>query len=227
MILIVDPDIEEQKRIRHLFFAKFAICTCGAVPEEVEEALSRYPVAAVYLPRTALLDDPIGFCRAFKLAHPNVALVAGVQKSDPAVDLDALYGVTDNIPLLPIATVRLAEILCELIRLYTGRDRLEQIVNGVVISIYHPNVFFCGVKIRFGISSLSLLSYLASQAPRCVPSPELTQNVGSPYAPPYDVGRIRKLVFDVNARARAAIGRPIIVNVKGEGYRIDPFATLP
>lgn len=227
MILVVDQDPAEYKRIQHRLFRDFCLNTCGSVAEEVENTLLSYPVVAVYIPRTATIPNPIEFCRAFKFAHPNIPLIAGVEKEDPKLDLDILYGVTDNIPLQPLRIVKIAEIICEMIRLYTRKDRLQQTVDGLTLNIYRKAAVFCGLSIPYGVSALCLLRYLAVNHPNPIPLEELTRNIKSPYAPKYNISRIRKLIYDVNFRSRIYINRKLIVNVKEKGYALNAFPETP
>lgn len=224
MILIVDNDPVRRIETQHTFFAKFALNTCGAHADETEEALATYPVAAVYMPYAEALPDPIGFCRAFKLAHPNIPLIAAVPKDGAGIDLDILYGVTDNIPLRPITLMQQAEIVCEMIRVYTGRDRLEQNVAGVTLSIYTFSVIFCGRVTTFSAGEVSILRHLAAQAPRPVPVSELARCTGGPRTRRETDGRIRQRISIANQHAVKVFGRPLIANIHGKGYIIDPFA---
>ncbi len=227
MILIVDNDPERRLRAQHSFFSVFALNTCGASTTDVEQALSRYPVAAVYAPYAEALPDPIGFCRSFKLQHPNIPLIATVPKEGSGLDLDILYGVTDNIPLRPITLMHQAEIVCEMIRLYTKRDRLEQNIAGVTLSIYTFSVIFCGISATFSANSVSILHHLAAQAPRPVPVSELARCTGGPRTRHETDGRIRQRISATNQRAVEVFGRPLIANIRAKGYIIDPYAVKP
>ncbi len=224
MILIVDNDPIRRIEAQHTFFSKFALNTCGSSTDETEETLLAYPVAAVYVPYAEALPDPIGFCRAFKLAHPNIPLIAAVPKDDPGLDLDILYGVTDNIPFRPITPMHQAEIICEMIRMYTGRDRLEQNVGGVTLSIYTFSVIFCGRVSTFSVGEVSILHHLAAQAPRPVPVSELARCTGGPRTRHETDGRIRQRISIANQHAVRVFGRPLIANIRGKGYVIDPYA---
>ena len=227
MILIIDNDPARRLEAQQLFFSNFALNTCGAAAEETEAALSSYPVAAVYVPYAEALPDPIGFCRSFKLAHPNIPLIAAVPKEGSGLDLDLLYGVTDNIPLRPILPMHQAEIICEMIRMYTGRDRLEQNIAGVTLSIYTQTVLFCGRTASFSLSELSILHHLAAQAPRPVPVSELARCTGGPRMRNGSEGRIRQRISIANQDAIRAFGRPLIANIRAKGYIIDPYAAKP
>ena len=225
MILVVDNDSARLMKMRRTLYEKFALNTCGATDKEAEASLTQYPVAAVFVPFAETLPDLIGFCRRFKLAHPNIPLIATVPKEAPGLDLDLLYGVTDNIPLRPLFLIRQVEIICEMIRLYTRRDRLEQTVAGVTLNIYTPTVFFGGLHSRFSVGSLSILRYLASQSPRPVHVDELARCTGNPVGRHETGGRVRQRISMANQHAIEVFGRPLIANKRGVGYFIDPYAT--
>ena len=224
MILVVDHDPERRLKMQYRIYAKFALNTCGAATDEVEDTLGRYPVAALFLPYAEELPDLIEFCRSFKLRHPNIPLIATVPKGTPEEELDALYRVTDNIPLRPLFLIRQIEIVCEMIRLYTRRDRLEQTAAGVRLSIYTFTIFFCGRMTTYCPSALSILHHLATHAPEPVSVEELARCTGNPCDRRETGGRIRQRISAINQQATRELGRPLIANIRAKGYVIDPYA---
>ncbi len=219
MILIIENDSEKRNAVRYDFFSKFAINTCGADTETAEAAFDRFRIEAAYIPNTVSLKDPVGFCRAFKRAHPEIPLVAAVPKNCELPYLDELYAVTDNIPLLPLASVRIAEIICELIRMYTGKDRLELGVAGVTLNIYCASIFYGTAVLPLGVHTISILRYLFSQSPRPVPQEELCAATGSPYRE-RSYANLRVRIHTINRRTADFIGRPLIAHEPGKGYYI-------
>ena len=219
MILIIENDKEKQDACRCTFFSKFAINTCGATTDTVEEAFSRFRIEAAYIPNTVSLPDPVAFCRAFKRAHPEIPLIAAVPKKEALPYLDELYAVTDNMPLLPLAAVRIAEIICELVRMYTGKDRLELMVAGVSLNIYCSYLFYGNSALPVGVHTVSILRYLFSQSPRPVPPEELCAATGHPCRE-RSYGSLRVRIHDINRRTADFIGRPLIANERGKGYYI-------
>ena len=219
MLLIIENDPKKRISIQHEFFAKFAINACGASYRLVGRAFERFPVCAAYIPNTEAIPNPVGFCRRFKQAYPHIPLVAAVGRTGSRLDLDALYTVTDNIPLLPLATVRVAEILCELMRLYTGRDHVENTVHGLYFNIYTFSVYYGGIECFLGANSLSILRYLAWAEPRPVTATELALGTCSPLSS-RTTSCMRTHVYDINRKCVAAFGNRVISHTPGEGYRI-------
>ncbi len=219
MILIIENNKERQDACRREFFSKFAINTCGATTDSVEEAFSLFRIEAAYIPSTVTLTDPVAFCRAFKQAHPDIPLIAAVPKASAPSYLDELYAVTDNIPLLPLAAVRIAEIICELIRMYTTEDRLELCVAGVSLNIYCFCLFYGNSVLPVGVHTISILRYLFSQSPRPVPAEELCLATGHPCRE-RSPGGLRVRIHDINRRTADFIGRPLIAHERGKGYYI-------
>lgn len=219
MILIIDTDTAKIEAVRCEFFSKFAINTCGSTPDAVEDAFSRYRIEAAYIPNTQSLPDPVGFCRAFKRARPEIPLVAAVPKKLALPYLDELYAVTDNIPLLPLAAVRIVEIICELIRMYTGNDRLDICVAGVSLNVYCFSLFYGNSVLPVGVHTVSLLRYLFTQSPRPVPVEELCAATGNPRRP-RTPGNLRVRIHATNRMTADFIGRPLIAHERGKGYYI-------
>lgn len=220
MLLIIENDPKRRATIRHEFYRKFAINTCGASYRFIDSAFQKYPISAAYIPNTETIPNPIGFCRRFKASHPRIPLVAAAPRAGTKLDLDDLYRVTDNIPLLPLATVRVAEILCELMRLYTGEDRVESNVRGLHFNIYSFSVVFGGVECFLGANSLSILRHLAWEDPRPIPTTELALCTGSPLYR-HSTSCIRSHMSEINKRCIAAFGNKVVSHIRGKGYTID------
>ena len=220
MVLIIENDPKKRAAVRHEFFAKLAINTCGASYRFIDRAFERFPITAAYIPTTETIPNPVGFCRRFKKAYPHIPLVAAVPRAGSRIDLDALYTVTDNIPLLPLATVRIAEILCELMRLYTGRDHVENTVRGMYFNIYTFSVFYGGVECFLGANSLSILRYLAWAEPRHVTAAELALGTCSPLSS-RTTSCMRTHIYDINRKCVAAFGNKVVSYTPSKGYRID------
>ena len=217
MILVIENDPNIRLSVRKALY-KFPLNTCGAAYRYTESVLAKFPVSAVYIPRIEKIPNPIGFCRKFKEAHPNLPLVAAAER-DSKVDLDALYAVTDNIPLRPIATVRVAEILCELRRLYTGRDVAECAVAAALLLPLHATMLRChGHWLSLTTKNLSLLRHLAEAYPREVTADELSRCTGSPSEKGAS-NLTRKMINEINARVTKITGRPIILRGR-TGYTI-------
>lgn len=227
MILIIDSNKERLLKLRAHFYSKFAIATCAYDEAEPEAAFSAHPITLAYIPHTEELDAPVEFCRAFKSRHPELPLVAAVPKTYRGVDLDALYAVTDNIPLMPMTALRLAELLCEMIRMHTGQDRLALPARGIEITIYTNLVFFAGKTIPITVSGRNILRYLASQAPRPVPIAELTAATARPQRPNDSEHAACMRLRTINRKFRETFGRPLIHNIHGVGYYIDPNPVSP
>lgn len=222
MILIIENDAERCYRTRHEFFLKFGLNTCVATENGIGEAMARCRVSAAYIPFAEELSDPIAICRAFKEKYPEIPLVAAVPKGYEGLDLDALYAVTDNIPLRPLPTVKVAEIICELIRIYTGVDRLEQQYAGFSINIYTTSVFYGLRACTVGRNGISILRHLFAYAPTPITAEELARCTCSPVNETRTLSCIRMQIKAINTRALAILGTPIIRNVRGSGYTVGP-----
>ncbi len=218
MILIIENDPAMRKSVRHAFY-KIPLNTCGASHRYAEAVLQKFPVSAVYIPRIETIPNPIGFCRRFKEAHPELPLVAAAERGG-SVDLDALYAVTDNIPLRPIATIRVVEILCELCRLYTGRDPADCRVGRALVLTPYAHIACCHCRwMTFTTHALSLLRHLAEAYPREVSSKELSLCTGSPLAK-RTPSAVRTMISELNARVMRATGHPIVVR-GATGYTVS------
>lgn len=219
MILVIENDPAVRQSTRTALY-KLPINTCGASHRYAEAVLREFPVNAVYIPRIETIPNPIGFCRRFKEAHPELPLIAAATR-DTAVDLDALYAVTDNIPLRPIATIRLAEILLELCRLYTGRDICDCRIGQALRLTPYARMARChGRWIDFTTHELSLLRHLGEAYPREVSSTELSLCAGPPGGK-RSRSAVRTMISEINARAVCRAGAPIIVRAR-MGYTILP-----
>ncbi len=218
MLLIVENNPDALMKVRHNLYRKYALNTCGATTEEAETALATYPVRAVYIPNAEALPDPIGFCRAFKLLHPKIPLIAAVPKQCADIDLDALYAVTDNIPLRPLKTSRILEIIYELVRLYEGRDYLHLEYEGIALPLYSSHLFYYGEILSFSLAEFSVIRYLLEAAPRPVTATELAANTCNPMLSKRTTRNIASRIYNLNCRAKAKIGRPLISRINKQGY---------
>ena len=221
MILVIESDSALRIKTQDAFYRKFALNTCGCSPGETEAAFSSYRIAAAYIPYAETLSDPVGFCREFKNLHPNIPLIAAVPKGFDTIDLDRLYAVTDNIPFRPLYDIRTIEIICDLIRIYTGKDRLHIRHNGLEINLFVFSIYYCGLSDKIGVNSVSILPYLCCQYPRPVPASELAACTGNPRKEGRTDECIRTHINFINRRARASFGRPLVRCIRGTGYVID------
>ncbi|MBO7292371.1 MAG: hypothetical protein J6V07_00370 [Clostridia bacterium] len=222
MILIIENDPKKRFATRHEFFLKFGLNTCGAATDGIDEVMARCRVSAAYIPFAEALSDPIAVCRAFKEKNPEIPLIAAVPKGYEGIDLDALYAVTDNIPLRPLPTVKVAEIICELIRIYTGGDRLEQQYAGFSINIYTTSVFYGLRACTVGRNGISILRHLFAYAPSPITAEELARCTCTPINETRSLSCIRMQIKAINTRAEAILGVPIIQNIRGRGYTVSP-----
>ena len=219
MLLIIDNAKEAREELRRKFFYDFAINTCATSLRNFESAFAKHPISAAYIPNMESVPNPIGYCRRFKAAHPEVPLIAAVPSTETKIDLDALYRVTDNIPLTPLPMIRLVEIICELQRLYTGRDHLDLCYGTLSITPYTFTVFYGGQPLELSVNAISILRYLCEQAPRPIPTAELVAATGSPdrrRTPSALSSRINEL----NKLSQKAIGCRMVSHVRGKGYII-------
>ena len=129
---------------------------------------------------------------------------------------------TDNIPLRPLPTVKLAEIICELIRIYTGADRLEQQFSGFTINIYTSSVFYGLRACTVGKNGISILRHLFANAPNPITAEELARCTCTPINETRSLSCIRMQIKAINTRAEAILGVPVIRNIRGQGYTIGP-----
>ncbi len=218
MIFIIENDHKIRDRERRRFY-KFPLNTCGSASRYAIEKISDYPVTAIYIPNIDTVPNPIEFCRKLKKAYPSLPLIVTVPKTDK-IDLDTLYRVTDNMPNRPLATVRLAEIICELSRLYTGRDFIECKVNSALkLTIYAHVATVHQRLLSFNSQALSVLRHLAEAYPRYVPTEELALCTGV-HRGKRSPESVRFQIFKINAKAKARTGRPIIVFKRGCGYTV-------
>lgn len=219
MLLIIDNSKELREELREKFFSDFAINTCATSARNFESAFAKYHVRAAYIPNTESVQNPIGYCRRFKAAHPNIPLIAAVPRENAGIDLEALYRVTDNIPLKPLPAIRLIEIICELQRLYTGRDHLELTYGALMISPYTLTVLYGGIPLDLSASAVSILRYLCEEAPRPVPAHELLATTCSPHRK-RSPSAIRTHINELNKRSLTSIGCRIVTHVRNQGYII-------
>lgn len=222
MILVIENDPKRRLAIRHELFLKFGLNTCGAAIDEIDGTLSRFRVSAAYIPYAEELCDPIGVCRSFKAKSPEIPLIAAVPKGCERIDLDALYAVTDNIPLRPLPAVKVAEIICELIRIYTGKDRLEQRIGSFSINIYTSAVFYGFRACTVGKNGISILRHLFAYAPEPITAEELARCTCTPLNETRSLSCIRMQIKAINTRAEAILGVPVVRNVRGRGYTVGP-----
>ena len=219
MILIIDNSKPDREALQEKFFSDFGLNTCATSARYSESAFAKYKIDAAYIPNAETIPNPIGYCRRFKAAHPNVPLIAAVPREGTDIDLDALYRVTDNIPLRPLPAIRLVEIICELMRLYTGRDRLELTCGPLSITPYTFTALYCGCPVELNASALSILRYLCEAAPRPVQTEELTCTTCAPNRK-RSPSTIRTHINQLNKKSIAAVGCRMVTHVHGQGYVI-------
>ena len=219
MLLIIDNSVEFRKELRLELFRRFAINTCAASSRHYESAFAKYPIGAAYIPNLETVPNPIGFCRRFKAAHPDIPLIAAVPRGYEGIDLDKLYSVTDNIPLKPIHRIHVVEIIYELQRLYTGRDHLELTCGPLAITPYTYTAFFCGRPIRLTVGMMSILRYICEAAPRPVSAEELRIASGTPFVK-RSLSAVRSQITEINRISKRTIGAPIVSLDYGKGYII-------
>ena len=219
MILIIDNSKSDREELQEKFFSDFAINTCATSARNIESAFSKYKIDAAYIPHTEMIPNPVGYCRRFKAAHPDIPLIAALPREGTGIDLDALYRITDNIPLRPLPSIRLVEIICELMRLYTGRDYLELTCGPLSITPYTFTALYCGRPVLLNASAFSILRYLCEAAPRPVPTEEL---IGTTCAPnrKRSPSAIRTQINELNKRALSSVGCRMVTHVYGQGYII-------
>ena len=219
MLLIIDNSKEAREELRKKFFCDFAINSCAASSRNFESAFKKHPIGAIYIPDIEGIPNPIGYCRRLKTAYPEIPLIVSVMHEATRIDLDALYRVTDNLPKQQIPMIRLVEIICELQRLYTGRDHLDLCCGSLSITPYTFTVLYCGVPIVLNASAVSILRYLAEAAPRPVPTQELLVSTCAPYRK-RNGSAIRTQINELNRSALSAVGCRLVTHLRGQGYVI-------
>ena len=218
MTFIIENDYKLRESERRRFY-KFPLNTAGSASRYAIEKIAEYPVTSLYIPNIDTVPNPIGFCRKLKEAYPHLPLIVTVPK-DGKIDLDTLYRVTDNMPNRGIAAVRLAEIVCELSRLYTGRDFIECKVNASLkLTVYAHVATVHGILLSYSTHALSVLRHLAEAYPRYVPTEELALCTGV-HTGKRSPESVRFQIFKINAKAKARTGSPIITYKRGHGYII-------
>lgn len=219
MILIIDNSKPDREALQEKLFSDFGLNTCATSARNAESAFAKHPIGAAYIPHAEMIPNPVGYCRRFKAAHPDIPLIAAVPREGTGIDLDALYRVTDNIPLRPLPAIRLVEIICELMRLYTGRDHLDLICGPLSITPYTFTALYCGCPVELNASAFSILRYLCEAAPRPVPTEEL---IGRTCAPnrKRSPSAVRTQINQLNKRSLSVVGCRMVTHVHGQGYII-------
>lgn len=223
MLLIIENDKQNREILQKRLFSDFAINTCATSSRNIESAFTKYRIGAAYIPDAEAIPNPIGYCRRFKEAHPNIPLIAAIPSNCTKIDRDALYRVADNIPIKPLPMIRLVEIICELQRLYTGRDYLDLHYGALSITPYTFTVFYGGVPIELSVNAVSILRYLCEEAPRPVPAEELLRTTGTPDRK-RSLSAIRSQINELNKISLSALGCRIVTHVHGKGYIIGSEA---
>ena len=210
MLLIIENDNDLLLEERCRFFKRFAMSTWGAGFNDYENAFEKFPIDAVYVPRVAQAEDPIGFCRALKQSHPNVPLVTPIKREECTIDLDALYTVTDNIPIYPLTFVQMGEIICELQRMYTGRDFLEPVYRSLRMSIYTTTAIYNMTTFSVNTNESAILRHLWVSMPRHVSLDEMALISCRPDRH-HNEFHVKVLIDGINRRARTISGHDVIL----------------
>ena len=219
MLLIIENSVEARNEIHKRLFYDFAINACTSSARSFENAFLKYHITAAYIPNTEAIQNPIGFCRRFKNAHPDIPLIAAVPREGAAIDLDALYRVTDNLPLKPLPMIRLIEIILELERLYTGRDHLSLTCGALTLTPYTFTVLYCGVPLELSVSAVSILRYLCEEAPRPITVQELLKTTCSPERK-RTPSAIRTHISEINKLSVEKLGARMVTHIRDRGYII-------
>ena len=219
MLLIIDNAKDVREALQDKLFYEFALNTCATSARNTESAFAKHQIDAAFIPNAGTIPNPVGYCRRFKAAHPDIPLIAAIPQDYEGIDPDALYRVTDNIPTTPLPTIRLVEIVLELQRLYTGRDHLALTSGALSISPYALTVLYCGCPIELSANAISILRYLCEAAPRPVPTAELLSETCAPNRQRKPAA-LRMQIAEINKRSVAVIGTRMISHIVGKGYVI-------
>ena len=223
MLLIIEKDKDLLLKERCHFFKRFGMSTWGADFDDYEEVFDELPVDAVYIPRVEQAPDPIGLCRAIKQAHPNIPLVTPIAREECTLDLDALYAVTDNIPLYPLTFVQMGEIICELQRMYTGRDFLEPVYAALRMSIYTPTSIYASSALRLNVNESAILRHLWVSMPRHVTLDELALLSCRPDRHHTEF-YVKNIIDDINRRTRKITGCDLVIFDEERNVYLGPPA---
>lgn len=224
MILIIDKDNDYSMAQRLKLYRMFALNTYACTPDEADVAITEHRAGAIYIPRIETIDDPVSFCRHLKQAFPKVPLITPLPKVDPSIPYDALYPVTDNIPLTPLPFAHLVEIIAELQRIYTGRDHMQMTAGPLTLYLHAFTVAYAARLFSLTPLQLSILRYVAEAHPNHVPASELCRYAGCPNRPMTKKGLQTNITL-MNEKVRSITGYPILFSRYGKGFRISsvPF----
>ena len=219
MFLIIDNDRSIRLGMQRSLY-RHTLNTCAASARTAVQAPLRFSVHTAYVPRLETIPNPIGFCRRFKLAYPKIPLAVRLAE-DSLIDLDALNAVTDTIIIKEISSLDLAELLCELTRLYSGRDLLSCRAGALSLNIYARVAHIHGRLFSLTGSTISILRYLAEAHPRPVAPTELAKCTGTP-GKVHTPSCVSSILSRLNQRVVYYTGQPIVSSSRGGGYRILP-----
>lgn len=219
MILIVDEDADYALSVRLKFHRAFALNTFACTPGEVDAAVVEHRADAIYVPRIETVEDPVGFCRHLKTAFPSVPLITPLPKADSPIPYDALYPVTDNIPLTPITPARLVDIIAELRRLYTGRDHMQLTAGSLTMYLHSFTAAYAAHLFSLTAIQASILRYVAEAHPNHVPLRVLCRYAGCP-GRPMSPKAMQTTITQLNEKVARATGCPILFSLYGKGFRI-------
>ena len=224
MILIVDKDSDYALSVRLKLHRTFALNTFACTPGEVEDAVAEHRADAIYVPRIETVEDPVGFCRHLKSTFPSVPLITPLPKENSPIPYDALYPVTDNIPLTPITPTHLVEIIAELRRLYTGRDHMQLTAGALTMYLHSFTVAYAAQLFSLTAIQISILRYVAEAHPNRVPLRDLCRYAGCP-GRPMSPKAMQTTITQLNEKVARITGLPILFSRYGKGFKISstPF----
>ena len=133
-----------------------------------------------------------------------------IKREECTLDLDALYTVTDNIPLYPLTFVQMGEIICELQRMYTGRDFLEPVYGSLRMSIYTTTAIYNMTTLSVNTNESAILRHLWVSMPRHVSMDEMALISCRPDRR-HNEFHVKVVIDDINRRARTISGRDLIL----------------
>lgn len=210
-------------RPRDLYLAR-ALTQAGHVVDTLEslgdaaDASAGEDYDAVLLEVADLADAPLA---ALSRCADHAILVLIADHATPAARTAALRGGADACLIRPVHVVELEARLAALARLVPASAAAD---TGLRFDAASRKVSLEGRALILPSREYALLAYMADHAGQVLPAEQILKHVWGEGDDPRPE-RVRTAVARLRLKLETAFGRPLLVTLRGHGYRLDANMT--
>lgn len=213
MILIVDDSKDTRESIRSLLLSA-GLYTCGTGYSAAADSVTDGIDFAVVMPgcRYFTVGD---MCEKLKSSFPAMAVISVIPGSNDT-DTKKAQRYSDRQLYLPLSNEAFISALSSL----CSSSRLDIHMGELHLCLPKYEAFACGKPLFLTRTEFRLLHFLACEKGRCYKGSRLLgycfcghEMIGG--------GNVPTHISVINKKARLACGRPVIINLRGQGYTVS------